>query len=98
MITNQPQQFESGIDGAAPVQWFGPDAPDGDRGPWATAPVGSLYCKKSATQTTTWYTKEKNDNTDGFDRLVSGGALVLKDGAYHFTDRFIAHFKAFIKK
>lgn len=63
MITNLPQPFEAGLEGAAPQLWFGLDAPDGDRGPWATAPVGSQYCKKTATQTT-WYVKEKNNGAD----------------------------------
>lgn len=84
MITNQPQQFESGIDGAGPVQWFGPDAPDGDRGPWASAPVGSMYCKKSATQTT-WYVKEKNDGADN-DWSVRWGEIRQTFTVAQFTD------------
>lgn len=84
MITNQPQQFESGIDGAGPVQWFGPDAPDGDRGPWVSAPVGSMYCKKSATQTT-WYVKEKNDGTDN-DWSVRWGEIRQTFDFTDFTD------------
>jgi hypothetical protein len=72
------------MDGAAPVQWFGADVPDGDRGPWATAPVGSQYCKKSATQTT-WYTKEKNDGADN-DWSVRWGEIRQTLTYSQFTD------------
>ena len=50
MITNRPDAFESGLDGAAPWEWFGKSSIDGARGPWSEAPVGSHYVKKTSTQ------------------------------------------------
>ncbi len=50
MITNRPDAFESGLDGAAPWEWFGKGSIDGARGPWSEAPVGSHYVEKTATQ------------------------------------------------
>lgn len=72
VITNAPKVFESAVAGAAPQEWFDTVAVDGDRGPWVTAPVGSRYCKKSAT-VQTWYTKMKADGRD--DDWVEGAGL-----------------------
>lgn len=84
MITNQPQPFESGLQGAAPQQWYGPDAPDGDRGPWVNAPVGSTYWKKTATQVTE-YVKEKADGADN-DWSVRWGEIRQTVTRAQFTD------------
>lgn len=96
MITNQAERFESGISGAGPAQWFGPDVPDGDRGPWADAPVGSRYLQKTATSAR-WYEKRKSDGADNdwaltwgeiretvaFTDFTDGGAAV---GTYNLTE------------
>lgn len=64
MITNQPQRFESGMDGAAPDMWFGKDAPDGDRGPWAQAPIGSVYIQKTSAGPKHWIKYAANGRDD----------------------------------
>ena len=84
MITNQPQWLESGIDGAGPAQWYGPDAPDGDRGPWVTAPVGSRYCRRTSTSTR-WYEKRKNDGLDN-DWALTWGEIRQTFLFSEFTD------------
>lgn len=84
MITNQPQWLESGIDGAGPAMWFGPDVPDGDRGPWVTAPVGSRYCRRNATSTR-WYEKRKNDGLDN-DWALTWGEIRQTVAYSDFTD------------
>lgn len=63
MISNIPEAFESGITGAAPWEWQDTVDPDGDRGPWANAPVGSIYYKKSATIQKT-FTRVKTGGRD----------------------------------
>lgn len=84
MITNQPQWLESGIDGAGPAQWYGPDVPDGDRGPWVTAPVGSRYCRRTSTSTR-WYEKRKNDGLDN-DWALTWGEIRQTFLFSEFTD------------
>jgi hypothetical protein len=84
MITNQLQQFESGIDGAGPAQWYGPDVPDGDRGAWATAAVGSLYCRRNSTSTR-WYEKRKSDGRDD-DWALTWGEIRETVTVADFTD------------
>lgn len=42
-IENTPRFHESGIDGPAPVVWYGKGAVDGDAYPFLQAPAGSLY-------------------------------------------------------
>lgn len=84
MITNQMQYFESGIDGAGPAQWFGPDVPDGDRAPWSTAPVGSRYCRRTTTSTR-WYEKRKADGADN-DWALTWGEIRETVVRADFTD------------
>jgi hypothetical protein len=84
MITNQPQKFESAVSGAGPVQWFGADVPDGDREPWATAPIGSQYCRKTSTSVQ-WYDKRKADNADN-DWALTWGEIRETVTVADFTD------------
>ena len=84
MITNQPQIFESGLTGAGPAMWFGSDVPDGDRQPWATAPIGSQYCRKTATSVQ-WYQKRKTDLTDN-DWALTWGEIRESVTRADFTD------------
>lgn len=84
IITNQPDEFESGIDGAAPQVWFGIGAPDGTRGAWVTAPVGSQYCQKSATDPRWWVKVKNNGRTDDW----AQGVLIISETVLvsQFTD------------
>ena len=84
MITNQPQKFESAVSGAGPAQWFGADVPDGDREPWSTAPIGSQYCRKTATSVQ-WYDKRKADNADN-DWALTWGEIRQSVTLADFTD------------
>lgn len=84
MITNQAVHFESGLAGAGPALWFGADTPDGDRGPWSDAPVGSRYCRKTATSTR-WYEKRKNDGRDD-DWALTWGEIRQTFTVADFTD------------
>lgn len=84
MITNLPQVFQSGIDGAGPGQWYGPDVPDGDRGPWVDAPVGSLYCRRTATSTR-WYEKKTANGRDD-DWALTWGEIRQRVLFSEFTD------------
>ena len=84
MITNQPQIFESGLTGAGPAMWYGSDVPDGDRIPWATAPIGSMYCRKTTTSVQ-WYQKRKADSADN-DWALTWGEIRQTVTRAEFTD------------
>lgn len=51
-IPAQPEYFDDGINGMAPVMWYGPDARDGDHHTWASAGVGSLYFQRDQVNST----------------------------------------------
>ena len=84
MKSNKLQYYEGGISGAGPGEWFGPDAPDGDRGDWATAPVGSEYVRKTSTGATL-YTKVKSDGLDD-DWAILDGCISVTVKFSQFTD------------
>ncbi|TXH48062.1 MAG: hypothetical protein E6Q97_25680 [Desulfurellales bacterium] len=64
-MRSTPDRGDSGIQGANPCEWFGTDAPDGDRGYWADAPLGSLYIQKASNNgTQKTFTKVKNSQRD----------------------------------
>lgn len=75
---------ESGIVGAGPALWYGSDAPDGDRAPWVSAPVGSRYYRRAGTGGI-WYEKVSAGALDGDWRPV-GGAIRQVVSYADFTD------------
>jgi hypothetical protein len=73
------------IYGAVPGEWVGVDAPDGDRGPWLTAPNGSTYWKQVTVNQQEQYLKVKNDSRDDDWVLVQG--VIAEHVLYsQFTD------------
>lgn len=84
MISNALKFFQSGISGAGPGMFFGVDAPDGDRGDWVAAPVGSLYYRKCG-EGGIWYEKKTATGVDA-DWRPCGGAIVQTVALADFTD------------
>lgn len=75
---------ESGLSGAGPGLWYGLDAPDGDAGAWALAPVGSRYYRKMG-EGGIWYQKVSSKGLDG-DWRPTDGAIVQTVTFSQFTD------------
>lgn len=70
---------ESGVLGALPQLWMGPDAVDGDAGAWVVAPVGSIYVQKdTANQLAQTWQKVKDNSLDN-DWLPIGGTGVISE-------------------
>lgn len=71
---------ESGVMGAGPGLWYGPDAPNGDFGDWLRAPVGSIYFYKPSVSAATAYVKTAANGADADWISVAGtaanGALI----------------------
>ena len=71
---------ESGVTGAGPGLWYGPDAPNGDAADWLRAPVGSIYFYKPSGSAATAYVKTANNAADADWVSVAGtaanGALI----------------------
>lgn len=76
---------ESGIIGAGPSLWYGTNAPDGDAGEFARAPVGSRYYRRLSAGGGIWFEKTSNKQLDGDWRPISGA--VIQTVTYsQFTD------------
>ncbi len=75
---------QSGIAGAGPGLWYGTDAPDGDAGAWAEAPVGSRYYRKMG-EGGIWYQKVSTKLLNGSWRPTDG-AIVQTVTESEFTD------------
>ena len=84
MITSELGVYQNGITGAGPGDWFGLDAPDGDAGAWATAPVGSRYFRKMG-EGGIWFTKVAATGKDN-DWRPTHGAIVQTVAVADFTD------------
>lgn len=71
---------ESGVTGAGPGLWYGPDAPNGDFGDWLRAPVGSIYFYKTSGTAATVYAKTAAAGADADWVAIAGtaanGALI----------------------
>lgn len=75
---------ESGIAGAGPALWYGSDAPDGDAGDWAKAPVGSRYFQKVGAGGI-WHEKTANAGLNN-DWRAKAGSIVQTVAYTDFTD------------
>lgn len=84
MITSELSVYQNGITGAGPGDWFGLDAPDGDAGAWAEAPVGSRYFRKMG-EGGIWFTKVAATGKDN-DWRPTHGAVVQTVAVADFTD------------
>jgi hypothetical protein len=82
-IPNDPDIWESGIDGQAPAIWFGSAVPDGDEKPFTLVPVGSTYIQKSTTPTI--WTKT-TDNARDDDWSTTDGVVAQRVLYSQFTD------------
>jgi hypothetical protein len=76
---------ESGIIGAGPGLWYGTNAPDGDAGDFARAPVGSRYYRRLSAGGGIWYEKVSTKNLDG-DWRPTTGVIVQTVTFSQFTD------------
>ncbi len=76
---------ESGLVGAGPGVWYGTDAPNGDAGDWARAPIGTRYYRRLSQGGGIWYEKVSNKQLDGDWRPVSG-AIIQTVTESQFTD------------
>jgi len=81
----EPRFWESGVNGPAPVLWYGVNAVDGDAYPWASAPRGSIYCITGAQAR--YFVKNENAGHDS-DWTALGGmhTLVQRVVRADFTD------------
>lgn len=80
-----PSFDESGVGPAAPSVWYGTETPDGDRNPWARAPVGSEYIYVVADTHARKYVKVKADGRDD-DWTVLLGVISQTVTRAQFTD------------
>lgn len=88
-IPNAPAFYESGVDGAGPAMWFGPNAPDGDAWPFTAAPNGSIYVQKPASGdgNVRHWVKLKNDVRDDDWGMLGGfGVICERVVRADFTD------------
>lgn len=85
MITNAPKYHESGLVGAGPGEWYGLDLPDGDREPWATAPIGSVYLYRPTSAKAQRFFKVKTSGRND-DWVNLRGALAYRLSYTDFTD------------
>lgn len=76
---------ESGIIGAGPGLWYGTNAPDGDAGDFARAPIGTRYYRRLSAGGGIWFEKVSNKQLDGDWRPVSG-AIIQTVTESQFTD------------
>lgn len=76
-ITNQPDSFQSGLDGAGPTIWYGKSALNGTRDPWRSVAVGSIYYEKpNTTRAKKWRKVCDNKRTD--DWCADSGVHVIR--------------------
>lgn len=85
---NEPTWMQSGVNGQAPALWFGVDLPDGDRAPWVSAPIGSIYAyKPSETAAVRHYEKRAVEDRDDDWGLLGGVHVIQERISYtDFTD------------
>jgi hypothetical protein len=74
-----------GIFGGVPGDWVGVDTPDGDRGPWVHAPVGSKYRKQVTTNQQELYVQVKADSRND-DWVLEQGIVCQYLQLSDFTD------------
>ena len=79
---------ESGVLGALPQMWVGPDAVDGDAGAWIEAPVGSIYVQKDVTNQLAQTWQKVKDSSHDNDWLPIGNVGVITETVARsaFTD------------
>ncbi len=79
---------ESGVLGALPQMWVGPDAVDGDAGAWIEAPVGSIYVQKDVTNQLAQTWQKVKDSSNDNDWLPIGNVGVITETVARaaFTD------------
>jgi hypothetical protein len=79
---------ESGVLGALPQMWMGPDAVDGDAGAWIVAPVGSIYVQKDTANQLAQTWQKVKDNSNDNDWLPIGNVGVITETVARsaFTD------------
>lgn len=79
---------ESGVLGALPQMWVGPDAVDGDAGEWIEAPVGSIYVQKDVTNQLAQTWQKIKDSSNDNDWLPIGNVGVITETVARaaFTD------------
>lgn len=75
---------ESGVIGAGPALFYGSDAPDGDRAPWVSAPVGTRYYRRLG-GAGIWFEKVSSAALDSDWRPI-GGSIVQTVLFSQFTD------------
>lgn len=80
-----PRFGSHGIFGGLPDDWVGADTPDGDRGPWVHAPVGSVYWKRVTTNQQEVYVKVKDDSRND-DWVLDRGTISQYITNSQFTD------------
>ncbi len=81
----EPRFWESGINGPAPVLWYGVNAVDGDAYPWAMAPRGSIYCITGSQAR--YFVKNENAGHDSDWCALGGIHTIVQRVAYtDFTD------------
>ncbi len=76
---------ESGLVGAGPGVWYGTDAPNGDAGDWARAPIGTRYYRRLSAGGGIWFEKVSNKQLDG-DWRPTSGAIIQTVTESQFTD------------
>lgn len=75
---NEPTWLQSGVNGQMPALWAGVDLPDGDRPPWVSVPIGSIYAyKPSETAAVRHYEKRAVEDRDD-DWGILGGVHVIQ--------------------
>lgn len=81
----EPRFWESGINGPAPVLWYGVNAVDGDAYPWAMAPRGSIYCITGSQAR--YFVKNENAGHDSDWCALGGIHTIVQRVLYsQFTD------------
>lgn len=81
----EPRFWESGVNGPAPVLWYGANAVDGDAHPWVMAPRGSIYCITGSQAR--YFVKSENAGVDSDWSALGGmGQIVQRVTRANFTD------------
>ena len=81
----EPRFWESGVNGPAPVLWYGANAVDGDAHPWVQAPRGSIYCITGAQAR--YFVKNENAGHDSDWCALGGMHTIVQRVTYsQFTD------------
>ncbi len=82
---NTPRFHESGVDGPAPVVWYGPNSVDGDAYPYLQAPPGSIYVQTGA-QPRSFVKLEAAGHDSDWAALGGIGTIVQRVSYTDFTD------------